>query len=123
MKKIVIVVIVLILLISCSKSVNNMSSGSTTSNTTTSIGCSGAAKSFSKDVAPIISSTCAIGSNCHASGSANGPGELLTYTEISNASAQIRAAVISGVMPKTGSLTSSQKSSIVCWIDNGSAND
>lgn len=122
MKKMIIIVTAGILLFACSKSVNNMTSNSTVGNTTN-IDCSGAAKSFSKDVAPIISSTCATGSNCHGSGSFNGPGELLTYTEISNAGAQIRSAVLSGLMPKTGSLTTSQKSSIVCWIDNGSPND
>ena len=119
---------VIVLLIACSKSGSNMtttssnSSGTSTSNTTT-IDCSGAAKSFANDVAPIISASCAIGSNCHASGSFNGPGELLNYTEIQRASAQIRAAVLSGEMPKTGSLTTAQKNSIICWIDNGSTNN
>jgi hypothetical protein len=118
---------VIVLLIACSKSGNYMttstnSSGTSTSNTTT-IDCSGAAKSFSNDVAPIISASCATGSNCHASGSFNGPGELLNYTEIQRASALIRAAVLSGEMPKTGSLTTAQKNSIICWIDNGSTNN
>lgn len=116
---------VIVLLIACSKSGSNMttSTSSTGSTNTTTIDCSGAAKSFSSDVAPIIQTSCAIGSGCHASGSINGPGELLNYSEIERASAQIRAAVLSGVMPKTGSLTTAEKNSIICWIDNGSTNN
>ncbi|MFI5186194.1 MAG: hypothetical protein ACHQF0_05685 [Chitinophagales bacterium] len=121
MKKMLIIATVLVLLFACSKSVSNMTSHTSTGTTT--IDCSGPAKSFSVDVNPIIQSTCATGSNCHAAGSINGPGELTTYTEIERAGAQIRAAVLSGLMPKTGSLTTSEKTSIICWIDNGSSNN
>jgi len=123
MKKIVILATVIVLLFACSKSTNNMSGASSANTTTTSTDCSGVAKSFSKDVAPIIQASCATGSGCHGAGSFNGPGELLTYGEIQGASAQIRSAVLSGLMPKTGSLTTAQKNSIVCWIDNGSSNN
>ncbi len=79
-------------------------------------------KSFSADVNPIIQSVCAI-SGCHGAGSINGPGELLTYTEISSNKVAIRSAVSSGVMPKVGSLTTAQKGSIICWIDAGALNN
>ncbi len=121
MKKTLAIIAICILLFACSKSVSNMTN--TTGGNTTTIDCTGAAKSFTADVNPIIQSTCATGSNCHAAGSVNGPGELLTYSEIAKASANIRAAVISGVMPKTGSLTASEKNTIICWIDNGSSNN
>nr|WP_294905104.1 hypothetical protein [uncultured Lacibacter sp.] len=84
--------------------------------------CSGAAIQFSANVAPIISSSCAIPS-CHAAGSGNGPGQLTTYAEINAAKTQIRAAVLSGAMPKSGTLTTAQKNSIICWIDAGAANN
>lgn len=84
--------------------------------------CSGAAIQFSANVAPIISSSCAIPS-CHAAGSSNGPGQLTTYAEINAAKTQIRAAILSGAMPKTGTLTAAQKNSIICWIDAGAANN
>jgi hypothetical protein len=95
--------------VSCSKSApgNTMTSD-----------CSGVAKSFSSNVSPIISNSCAI-SNCHQSGSVNGPGELLTYQEIFNARSDIRSAVLSGVMPQNSSLTPSQINMITCWIDSG----
>jgi len=115
------VVALLVLLAACSKSVTNMTNNSSPGNTN--INCSGTAESFSKDVSQIIQTTCATGSNCHGSGSINGPGELITYTEIQAASSQIRAAVVSGQMPKTGSLSTAQKTAIVCWIDNGSSNN
>jgi len=120
MKKILVIGTICILLFACSKSVSNK-----TNNTsgTTSIDCSGTAKTFSSDVSPIIQSSCATGSNCHAAGSNNGPGELITYTEIASASASIRAAVLAGIMPKTGSLTTAEKNTIICWIDSGSSNN
>jgi hypothetical protein len=90
---------------------------------TSSIDCSGTAKSFSTDVNPIIQSNCAINSGCHGSRSTNGPGELLTYSEIFSARSAIRSAVLSGTMPQSGSLTSAEKNAIICWIDSGSPNN
>lgn len=114
MKKTSVIIIVLGILIACTKTATVSSS---------SIDCSGAAKSFTTDVNPIIQSTCAANSNCHASGSNNGPGELLTFSEIFNARSAIRSAIISGLMPQNGSLTTTQKNSIICWIDNGATNN
>ena len=79
-------------------------------------------KSFNAHVFPIIQNTCAI-TNCHAAGSINGPGPLTNYNQISAVSSSIRAAVVSGTMPKNSSLTSAQKNSIICWIDAGSLNN
>src|SRR4030095_15161757 len=92
-------------------------------NNNRSVNCSGPAKSFSVDVSPIIQSTCATGSSCHGTGSINGPGALTTYSAIANAHADIRSAILSGLMPKTGSLTNGQKNTIICWIDNGALNN
>ena len=83
--------------------------------------CTGAAVQFTANVLPIFQSSCAA-TGCHNSGSSNGPGALTTYAEISAAKTQIRGAVLSGAMPKTGSLTAAQKNSIICWIDAGAAN-
>jgi len=85
--------------------------------------CSGPAKTFSADVHPITSSTCATNSDCHGNGSVNGPGPLLTYTQVFNARSSIRSAVSDGRMPKNGSLSASQKSAIICWIDSGGPNN
>jgi hypothetical protein len=91
--------------------------------TTSSVDCSAIAKSFTTDVSPIIQNSCATNSGCHGSGSHNGPGELLTYTELFNSRSDIRSAVLTGAMPQTGSLTTAQKTSIICWIDNGALNN
>jgi hypothetical protein len=117
MKKTVILAVCGILLFNaCSKSDDNPGGGGggggLDCNTVT-------AKTFAADVSPIIASKCATNSSCHADGSTNGPGPLINYTAIFNARASIRSAVASGLMPKTGSITTAQKNSILCWIDSG----
>ena len=81
------------------------------------------ARSYAADVSPIILTSCAINSGCHASGSTNGPRQLTIYAEVFNARTQIRTAVANGTMPKTGSITSDQKNAIICWIDSGAPNN
>jgi hypothetical protein len=85
--------------------------------------CSGPAKSFATDVSPVFQTSCAINSGCHATGSGNGPGPLLNYSQIFNARGDIRPAVASGHMPLNATLTASQKNAILCWIDNGAPNN
>ena len=79
-------------------------------------------KAFNADVLPIITGTCAA-PGCHATGSNNGPGALTNYTQIFNARVQIRDAVATGRMPQTGTLSTAQKGSIICWIDSGAPNN
>jgi len=87
------------------------------------IDCSGPAKSFANDVHPIIQASCAINSSCHAIGSNNGPGPLLNYSQVFTARSDIRSNVASGHMPLNGSLTEAERNAILCWIDNGAANN
>lgn len=121
-KKMGMVLIVATLLFACTKSTDKTINNNSNNNGG-SVNCTGVAQLFSTDVNPIIQSTCATGSSCHGTGSINGPGELRTYSEIASAHVAIRAAVLSGLMPKTGSLTSAQKNTIICWIDNGALNN
>jgi hypothetical protein len=124
MKKGVLVILGSFLLIaSCSKSGGDGGSGTTGGGGSTTTNCTGVASAFAANVNPIIQSTCATDATCHGAGSANGPGPLLTYTQISNASALIKPAVASGTMPKVGTLTVAQKNSIICWINSGSPNN
>jgi hypothetical protein len=114
MKKIIVSLVLLTgLIVACSKSIDNSSSA---------IDCSGTAKSFTTDVNPIIQSYCAI-SGCHASGSTNGPGALTTYQQVFNNRSAIRTAVANGSMPQNSTLSTSQKTAIICWIDNGGTNN
>jgi len=85
--------------------------------------CSGVSASFANDVSPIIQTSCNQGSGCHGNGSFNGPGALVTYSEITNAAAQIQASIQAGRMPLGSSLSSSQIQKIVCWISNGKLNN
>ncbi len=105
------------LFFSCSKSSNNGSTGPVT------LDCSTVtAKAYAADVSPVIQANCT-GSGCHGPGSSNGPGALTTYSQIFNARSNIRAAVSSGVMPQGSALSTSQKNSILCWIDSGAPNN
>jgi hypothetical protein len=74
--------------------------------------CSGAAKSYKADVAPIIESACA---GCHQNYS--------SYSGLSGSQSSVRSMIASGQMPKGGSLTDAQKNAIICWIDSGAANN
>lgn len=108
---------VIFLSVSCSKD------GSSNGGGTINPDCSTVTnKAFAADVNPIIQASCNV-AGCHASGSFNGPGALTNYNEVFSARTAIRAAVASGRMPQTGSLNTSQKSSILCWIDSGAPNN
>ena len=126
MKKIIFVsILAAIIFISCSKSggTDGGSGGGGGGGGSTTVDCNTVTnKSFAANVAPIISSTCAIAS-CHAAGSSNGPGALLTYAQISSAGALIKSAVSAGRMPQNGTLTTAQKNTIICWVDSGTPNN
>ena len=78
---------------------------------------------FAARVLPIIQNSCATNIGCHAAGSVNGPGALTSYIQISNASAAIKIAVISGAMPRGGTLTADEKNIITCWVNSGAPNN
>lgn len=86
------------------------------------VSCDGAAASFSVDVAPLIQSRCAT-AGCHAAGSSNSGGPLTSYSQIKYMAASIRSSVITGIMPQGSTLSSNEIKTIICWIDNGSANN
>ena len=46
------------------------------------VDCSGPAKSFVTDVSPVFQTSCTINSGCHGTGSGNGHGPLLNYSQI-----------------------------------------
>jgi len=79
-------------------------------------------KAFGADVNPIIQAFCNQ-AGCHASGSFNGPGAITNYNEVFTNRGAIRNAIASGRMPQTGTLTTAQKNSILCWIDSGAPNN
>jgi hypothetical protein len=79
--------------------------------------------SFAADVSPVIQTSCNTGSGCHATGSTNGPGALVTFTEIKNASTQVQASILAGRMPLGTSMSTTNIQIINCWINNGSLNN
>jgi hypothetical protein len=122
-KSILVSLVAFILIASCSKSGGGDGGGGGNGGGGGTVDCTGVASAFAANVNPIIQSTCATDATCHGAGSANGPGPLLTYTQISSASVTIKTAIASGLMPKTGTLTTVQKNSIICWINSGSPNN
>jgi hypothetical protein len=101
---------ILFSLIVCAALMGACSKSSTSPNFTPD--CSGAVKSFSRDVFPVFQSVC---SGCHANFS--------NYSQISTDKSAIRSRIIDGSMPQQGSLSDTQKNNVVCWIDNGVPNN
>ncbi len=93
---------------SCSKSSNGSTSGTCDPNV-----------SFSTQVLPLLNQKCNI-SGCHNNVSAV---SYSTYTAAQSAASLIKSSVVSGSMPRNGSLTATQKSIITCWVDNGAKNN
>jgi len=124
MKKNILFILGAILIIaSCSKSSDSGGNGGGGGGGGGGVNCAGVNSAFAARVNPIIQGSCATDASCHGAGSLNGPGPLLTYTQIFNARAAIKAAVAAGTMPKTGSLSIDQKNSIICWVDAGGPNN
>ncbi len=121
MKKVILVTLASFLIVSsCSKSSGGGGNGGGGGGGTN---CSGVPSAFAANVNPIIQSTCATNASCHGAGSVNGPGPLLNHSQIFNARVGIKASVANGTMPKTGTLTTAQKNSIICWVDAGGPNN
>lgn len=114
------IILSLILLISCSKGGDDGGSGGP--GTPGTLDCSAVPKTFSADVNPLIQTFCNQ-TNCHASGSTNGPGPLTNYAQVSANKDKIRSAVSSGLMPQNTTLSTAQKNTILCWIDSGAPNN
>ena len=85
--------------------------------------CTSVSSSFSANVFPIISSSCATNSSCHGPGSVQGPGELTNYTQIKASAGRVNNAVKSESMPPGRPLSQTDQDIINCWVLNGAPND
>jgi hypothetical protein len=108
-------VLATVLIIACKKDSEN-------DNTPAAVDCGTITTTFAATVQPLMNTSCAK-SNCHATGSVNGPGPLVTYTQIFNARAKIKDVVASGTMPQDATFSATQKAQITCWIDAGAPNN
>lgn len=68
--------------------------------------------SFAKDVKPIIDANCV---SCHGPNTPN----LTTFENIKANASSLKEEVVSGRMPIGGSLTTTEISKIVDWVDAG----
>lgn len=102
MKKLIVIVMCATVFAACKK----------TSSTSYTPDCTGTAKSYATNVAPLFSGEC---NSCHS--------EYSSYAGISADKSRIRNTIVDGSMPKRSSLTNAEKNNIVCWIDNGAPNN
>lgn len=127
MKKVTAVCLLLtgciLLAVSCSKKDSDPGTGGSGSGGTRTFSCTGISPKFSTEIQPILTTVCAVNSNCHASGSTNSGGPFTSYAEVNAKKSNIRAAILSGAMPQTGSITQAQVNSFICWIDGGAVNN
>lgn len=105
----------------CSKS--NGPGGGSGSNNSITFSCAGISPKFSTDIQPILTSVCSINSSCHASGSTNSGGPFTTHSEVFAKKSNIRAAILAGTMPQSGTITQTQINAFICWIDSGAPNN
>jgi hypothetical protein len=106
----------------CSKSDSGGNGGGGTGGTRT-FSCAGITPKFSTDVQPILTTLCSINSSCHASGSVNSGGPFTSYAEVNARKSNIRAAILAGTMPQSGTITQAQVNAFICWIDSGAPNN
>ncbi len=85
--------------------------------------CSGISPKFSADVQPILTTVCSINSNCHAAGTINSGGPFTNHAEVFAKRSNIRAAILSGIMPQGSTITQAQINAFICWIDSGALNN
>ena len=126
MKKIILVaaplIFTVIIFAACSKSDSTTGTGGTGGGGRT-FSCVGITPKFAADVQPIIQSLCATNSSCHAAGSTNSGGAFTNYTEVNGKRSNIRAQILSGAMPQTGTISQAQINALICWIDSGAPNN
>ncbi len=107
----------------CSKGGTTTGGGGGTGGGGRTFSCSGITPKFAADVQPILASLCSTNSNCHAVGSANSGGSLTTYNEVNAKKSNIRAQILSGAMPQSGTISQAQINAFICWIDSGAPNN
>jgi hypothetical protein len=78
-----------------------------------------AAISYSTQIKPIITT------NCNYAGCHDGivTTSLADYTTLKDGSQQIKAAIMSGAMPRNAVLKLVDKNAIICWINSGVKNN
>jgi hypothetical protein len=117
----VLFIFLVVLFTACSKSDSTPGGGGGGGGITFS--CAGISPKFAADVQPIVASVCATNSACHASGSINSGGPFTNYAEVNTKKSNIRAAILSGAMPKSGTISQAQINAVICWIDSGAPNN
>ena len=77
--------------------------------------------SYTNDVAPVLLSTCSSVS-CHGTPTALKP-NLSTWMAVNSVAQKIKTQLEAGTMPKTGTISATDKQNIICWINAGALNN
>ncbi len=124
MKKLFVITLILFspaVFLACSKS--NTTTGGGPGGGAITFSCTGISPKFSTDVQPILTTVCSINTTCHATGTSNSGGPFTTHAEVFAKRSNIRAAILAGVMPQSGTITQPQINAFICWIDSGAPNN
>ena len=79
--------------------------------------------SFSTTVSIIVQTNCAFTSGCHGNGSTNTGGAFTSYSLIAAKKDIIKGQVEAGIMPQGSSLTATDKTALIAWINCGAPNN
>ena len=87
-----------------------------------SVSCSGTSITYT-EANTLIQSYCSTKSGCHGTNSHEGPGELLTYAQIYAARASVKSSIQNQTMPEGMAMSTDDRATVICWIENGAANN
>ena len=124
-KKFVIIIFIFsvsLVFIACGKS-DTGTGGGTSGGGGRTFSCLGITPKFSADVQAILTTVCSINITCHAAGSTNSGGPFTTHADVFAKKSNIRAAILSGSMPQSGTISQAQVNAFICWIDSGAPNN
>ena len=77
--------------------------------------------SYMTDVSPILMSTCAT-TDCHESSNSSRH-DLTNFADVKSVVSDMKTRINSGNMPASGSISTADKRTLICWIDDGAPNN
>lgn len=87
---------------------------------TVAVTCGSTVPSYSSEVSAVMRQCC---TSCHGSGNARGGVALHSYGTLKQNSSGVRKIFTSSLSHEGVSLTTEQRNTVVCWIDNGMPNN
>lgn len=108
LKKIILAASVLAIAVACTKE------------STVSVTCGSSVPSYSSEVSVVMRQCC---TSCHGAGNARGGVALHSYGMLKQNSGGVRKIFTSSMAHEGVSISTAQRNTVVCWIDNGMPNN